>query len=478
MTQHESGILAYGGYLPRRQIERQVIGAALGERGGKGTRTVASYDEDSTTLAVEAARVALRGLPDDVAPASLVFATTSPAYLDKTNATTVHAALGLPRAVGAFDAAGSVRSAAGALRTALGAAEPTLVVAGDVRTGLPGSADERDGGDAGAALVVGPGTEQTPVLARLRGHATVTEEFLDRWRVPGESRSQVWEERFGEHAYVPLAEEAFAAALKSAGCEPGDLGRLAVTGVSTRAVGRAARATGVEREVLADDLAATVGNSGAAHPGLVLGSLLDVAEPGQLIGLLVLADGAEAFVFEATEALGQRRAALSLQDQLAASQPTLDYMTFLTWRGQVRREPPRRPDPERPAAPPSFRNEPWKFSLAGSRCNRCGTAHLPPARVCIECGAVDEMTSERFADRPAKIATYTVDRLAFSLSPPVLAAVLDFEGGGRLRCEITEADPDELAIGDEVEMTFRRLYTAGGVHNYFWKARPSARKES
>ncbi len=27
-----------------------------------------------------------------------------------------------------------------------------------------------------------------------------------------------------------------------------------------------------------------------------------------------------------------------------------------------------------------------------------------------------------------------------------------------------------VAIGDRVEMTFRRFHTAGGVHNYFWKA--------
>ena len=25
-------------------------------------------------------------------------------------------------------------------------------------------------------------------------------------------------------------------------------------------------------------------------------------------------------------------------------------------------------------------------------------------------------------------------------------------------------------MGDRVEMTFRRLFTASGVHNYFWKA--------
>ena len=29
-----------------------------------------------------------------------------------------------------------------------------------------------------------------------------------------------------------------------------------------------------------------------------------------------------------------------------------------------------------------------------------------------------------------------------------------------------------VKIGDRVQMTFRRLFTADGVHNYFWKARP------
>jgi len=54
----------------------------------------------------------------------------------------------------------------------------------------------------------------------------------------------------------------------------------------------------------------------------------------------------------------------------------------------------------------------------------------------------------------------------------VVAAVIDFEGGGRFQCELTDVDPTTVAIGDRVEMTFRRLYTADGVHNYFWKARP------
>jgi uncharacterized OB-fold protein len=92
--------------------------------------------------------------------------------------------------------------------------------------------------------------------------------------------------------------------------------------------------------------------------------------------------------------------------------------------------------------------------------------------VCVKCHAIDRMTPERLADVPATIATFTVDRLAYSLSPPVVAAVIDFEGGGRFQCELTDVDPAAVKIGDRVEMTFRRLFTADGVHNYFWKARP------
>ena len=38
--------------------------------------------------------------------------------------------------------------------------------------------------------------------------------------------------------------------------------------------------------------------------------------------------------------------------------------------------------------------------------------------------------------------------------------------------ELTDVDPASVKIGDRVEMTFRRLYTQDGIHNYFWKARP------
>jgi 3-hydroxy-3-methylglutaryl CoA synthase len=103
------GILAYGAYVPYNRLDRADIGAALGGPGGRGTRAVASYDEDSTSMAVEAARLALRSAPPGTRPQALYVSTTSPPYLDKTNATAVHAALGLDPGVVAADLNGSVR---------------------------------------------------------------------------------------------------------------------------------------------------------------------------------------------------------------------------------------------------------------------------------------------------------------------------------------------------------------------------------
>jgi hydroxymethylglutaryl-CoA synthase len=80
------------------------------------------------------------------------------------------------------------------------------------------------------------------------------------------------------------------------------------------------------------------------------------------------------------------------------------------------------------------------------------------------------------ADATGSVATFTVDRLAFTPSPPMVAAVINFAEGGRFRCQLTDVDHETVAIGDRVEMTFRRMLTAGsGVHNYFWKARPQKR---
>ena len=435
----------------------------LGTGGASGTRSVAGYDEDTTTLAVEAARRALRSDAPTLPPRLVSLATTRPAYLDKTNATAVHAALGLPTDAEAVDCAGAARSGHAAFD--LAAASDGVAAMADIRWGRPASAEELDGGDAAAAFVLGPDADSVAVeFAR----ATATAEFMDRWRLPSETVVSAWEDRFGEHAYQPLVVAAASELTRQAGVTIDTFDRVIVTGLHNRATRTAARNLGVTPAQLVADLAGEIGNTGAAHPWLLLARTLDTAEPGETILLVHLADGCIMRAFRTTPHLTARR-------PRRAPSATLDvsYADALTWRNVLEREPPRRPRPDVPAAPPALRAGDWKFGFYGS-VDDVGNVHVPPARVSLHTRSAAPPEPVRLADTPATIVNITVDRLAYSMSPPVIVAIVDFDGGGRYQCTLTDTTPDEARIGQRVEMTFRNLYTQDGVHNYFWKARPLA----
>ena len=160
---------------------------------------------------------------------------------------------------------------------------------------------------------------------------------------------------------------------------------------------------------------------------------------------MVLADGADVLLFRTTDLVTAGRAARTVDAQLAAGGP-IAYGRYLTWRGLLQPDPPNRPEPSRVSSPAAARNEDWKLSLVSE-----------------EAGAL--------ADAIGTVATFTVDKLAWSPSPPVIFAVVDFPGGTRLPVELADVDEGEVQIGSQVEMVFRRLGTSDGIHNYFWKGR-------
>lgn len=374
------GLIAYGAYVPYHRLARTDVAAALGGKGGKGTRAVAGYDEDTTSMAVEAARGALDrdGLRARVS--QLFLATAAPAYLDKTNATAVHAALGLDPHVLATDMAGSVRSGLGALVTAARSPVPTLTVLSDLRTGLPGGSDEVAGGDGAAAFVFGGHRNGAPVIAELLAHDTVSDEIMDRWRLPGTPVSRVWEERFAEEIYVSLADKALTAALDHAAVDIGSIDHFVVAGLHTRACAAVRRTAGVRPEAVTPDLAGAIGNAGTAQPGLLLADVLDRARPGELIALLVLGDGAGVLLLRTTDALPAPRGPPGRRPDRRGQRPdAVRHLPVLARPPRPRTTPP---------AGPSSRPTPRPHTAApdGSTASSPPVARSAPPGICRRTG--------------------------------------------------------------------------------------------
>ncbi len=449
-------VRGYAAYLPHAVLTGTRFGTAQDAATAHRARSVAGYDEDAVTLAVEAARPL--GAPAEGCR-SLVFATSSAPWLDKSAAATVHAALDLPAALGACDLTG-LRAGAGALT--VGALSQARVVIADLRTHAPGAADELGHGDAAVAVDFG-----TDGAAELIGSASDTIEILERWRTPGNRHPDVWDERFTSGPLVEAASSAATQALRAAGIERAD--RVVVSCANARAAAALRKRLGSDG---ADaTLEAQTGHTGAAHLALLLADAFDTSASGQIILAVSAADGADAFVFRTGPGIQSANCGPRVRDQLHGRR-MLEYERYLRWRGLFSLQGARRPDPAPPAAPPMLRHASWKYALVAGRCLKCDAVTAPPARVCAGCGAIDSAQEISLRELPCTVVSFTVDRLTPSPDDAVVVAVVDIDGGGRRSTYLTDVSPDAVAVGDELVPTFRRISSTDGIVNYFWKARP------
>ncbi|MGO4835127.1 hypothetical protein AB4144_23015, partial [Rhizobiaceae sp. 2RAB30] len=144
-----------------------------------GHRALAYWDENSTTMGVEAARIALRSLSKPVS--RLAFATTSPVYVEPQNAATIHRALALPQSAPSLDVSGAGRGCLSALTQMLEGRSTGLVVAADRHVGPSGSVYETRFADGAAAAVIG----DDDLLLEYLASAELTSGFVDRYRAAG-----------------------------------------------------------------------------------------------------------------------------------------------------------------------------------------------------------------------------------------------------------------------------------------------------
>lgn len=462
------GITAYGAYIPYNRLARSEIQKEFVIAGLKGERAIAGCDEDSATLAVAAALNATHNKYNlDIK--GVFFATTTAPYAEKQSDTLIAAALDLSENLRTGEFTSTLRAGTTALRSAADAVAagsgPILVAAGDVRPGGASGANEAAFGDAGAAIVMG----NENVLASLIGSASIAMEIVDTWRNQGDTFVRNWDERFQlEYGYGQAIPDVLKALVAETKLSPADISKV-IFPVAPK-IQAILLNLGFKREQIADSLTTDVGLTGTAHPLLMLINELENAKPGDKILVIGYGEGADALVFQVEPANAKFSPLRKVAEQIKSKCNDITYANYLKWRQKVEMEPPRRPEPGRPSSPFMRRRSRYNFALYGSKCTACGTAQFPAQRVCYKCRAKDQMEPYGFRDKTGRLTTFSADYLSYSLNPPEIVAVVDFEGGGRMLCNMVDVKPQDLKIGQEVEMSLRKMFTAGGIHTYFWKA--------
>ena len=137
------GIISYGAYVPMWRIERSEIAQASGVGSMGGERAVASWDEDSLTMGVEAGLDCLMGI-DPKTIDGLYFSTLSSPYKEKQASAIIASALDLRRDAYTIDFTTSTRTGTLAVKSAVdavgsGNAKRVLVIASDCRRAMPKS---------------------------------------------------------------------------------------------------------------------------------------------------------------------------------------------------------------------------------------------------------------------------------------------------------------------------------------------------
>jgi hydroxymethylglutaryl-CoA synthase len=477
------GILSFGAYLPRSRLQRKVVAAANawfapGLRGlGKGERATCNWDEDSITMAVEAARDGLAGF-DRRALRQLVLASSTLPFDDRQNAGVVANALQLGSALRSMDVAGSQRAGSTALAAALdggAAAGQTLVIAADARKAKAGSTQEMHYGDGAAALLVGHGAP----IARLIASHSETVDFVHQYRMHDRAHDYAWEERWvRDEGYMKIVPRAVAAVLAKAGVQADAVAHFCMPGTLSRIGAAVAKRCGLGEGTVRDNLAAVCGETGVAHPLLLLAAALEDAKPGELILLAAFGEGCDALLFEVTPAIAKASARRGVKGALAARREDNNYMRYLSFNNLLDMERGMRAEPDKPTQMTVlYRNRDMIQGLMGGKCRNCGTVQYPRQRYCVnpECNALDSQDDYAFSERCGVIMSYTADSLTYSPDPPTYFGMVAFDGGGRMLMDFTEIEAGKIDVGLPMRMVFRikDQDPMRGFVRYFWKATPA-----
>lgn len=467
------GIVALGNYIPYYYMKRDTIGKAWQTKGQKGERSLANVDEDSITMATEAAINCFDFVGREQIN-SLYFATTTSPFLEKTGAALIATACDLGEHIFSCDFAHSVKSGSNALKAAYDAAKcssgsQTLVCAADCRLSYPKSEQEQLFGDAAAAVVIG----DKDVLATIDHFTSVNLEIVDVWRNDGQQFTNVGEDRFVESkGYLQAMTEVVNKLLQEVGISPQEIKKLVLSAPNAKLPLSVAKKTGFSAEQLQDSMMAVVGDCGSAQPLLLLNAALSELKAGDKVLLASYGSGANAFLLTATEQIVKVHGKTKIEKYIESREEFTSYARFLSFK-EIAPAKPGSPFKLPASAAMTWREQELNIRFYASYCKKCGAGIFPINRICYACGSKDEYVKVRSSDKVTKVYTYSIDKYAGRSDDPTLVQTVSEDSDNiRYYTIMTDFKPEEVKVNMDVEFVFRKMHNLGNFNNYYWKCRP------
>lgn len=340
----EIGIEGYGAYIPTFRLPTTEI-ARVWHGGGSGPnkeKAVASIDEDTTTMSVEAARIAvcMAGLDRNIG--AVFVGTESKVYAVKPTSTIVAQALGCHNLLAAdFEFACKAGTEAMQVISGLvgsGMIEHGLAIAVDTAQGRPGDDLEYTAASGAAAYVLGRSGRHS--LAKILGSVSYVSDTADFWRRQGEKYPRHLSRFTGEPAYFHHVETAVRSLFKEFNVKPEDFDYAVFHQPNPRfPVEVATRLGFTMKQIETGLLNPLIGNTYSASSPLGLAAVLDVAKQGDRILLASFGSGAgsDAFIIEAQDKLAEKRKDGITIRSMIENGTRIDYAVYSKYREKLRR---------------------------------------------------------------------------------------------------------------------------------------------
>ena len=340
------GIIGYGAYIPRYRLPAREIARVW--RGGQNSenlpikqKSVPGPDEDSITMAMEAAQNALKraAIPPQQIRAVWIGSESHP-YAVKPSGTIVAQALGITPDVSAADMEFACKAGTEAMQAAIAfvgseMADYALAIGVDTAQGRPGDALEYTAAAGGAAFILGPGEEAAAVVEGSFSYVTDTPDFFRR-------AHQLYPEhghRFtGEPAYFHHIRNAARTLMAELGYTARDYAAVVFHQPNTKFPQKIAKELGFTREQIKTGLLAPViGNTYAGASPIGLTAILDEAQPGDRILIVSFGSGAgsDAISFTVTEKIHTIRDRARRTSAYIKREVIIDYATYARWRHKI-----------------------------------------------------------------------------------------------------------------------------------------------